>query len=78
MVNSIMKRMLNKVKILFDKIKSSGFNIKNINVSFIELSILLLITSVIMSFLTGTLIYNKLNKTGKVTTTNNEHVNEFK
>jgi len=72
-----MKRMWNKIKTLFEKIKLIGFNKKNINISFLELSILLLITSVIMSFLTGTLIYNKLNKTGKVSTTNNEHVNEF-
>jgi len=78
-----MKKVWNKIKTIFCKIKflfyklKNSFNNKNIHISFIELAILLLITSVIMSSLTGTLIYNKLNKNGKVTTTNNKHVNEF-
>jgi len=72
-----MKKIWIKFKTLFKKIDLSSFKNKTIHLSFFELAILLFITSVIMSSLTGTLIYNKLNKTGKVTTTNNEHVNEF-
>lgn len=72
-----MKQIWIKFKTLLKKIDLSGFKNKSVHLSFFELAILLFITSVIMSTLTGTLIYNKLNKTGKVTTTNNEHVNEF-
>jgi len=72
-----MKIVFLKIKKYFSKLNLNKFNKKNISISFFELSILLLITSVIMSFTTGTLIYTKINKTGKVTTTNNDHVNEF-
>ena len=71
-----MKRIKNCIKLIKNKIKLKKLE-KNIHLNFFELTILLLVTSVIMSCVTGTMIYSKLNKTGKVTTTNNKHVNEF-
>lgn len=50
---------------------------KNIKLNYLELMIIVTIPSIILSLLTGSMIYTKLHKTGKVTTTNNEHVNEF-
>jgi len=70
-----MKRVLIKLKKLYGKNKLNKTN--NIHLSFFELSFILLITSIVMSSVTGALIYNKLNKTGEITTTNNKYVNEF-
>ena len=50
---------------------------KKIKLNLIELIILVSIPSLILSLLTGTVIYSKLNNTGKVTSTNNQHVNQF-
>ena len=50
---------------------------KKIKISFIEMIIIVAIPSMILSILTGAVIYSKLNKTGKVTSTNNQYVNQF-
>ena len=69
-----MKELLNKFKNLkFLKIKSN----KNIKISFFDLVILISVPTIIMSILTGSLVYKNLGNTGKVTTTNNKYVNEF-
>lgn len=68
-----MKRLFNKLK----KIKLFKFNSKKIRISFFSLFILISIPSIIMSIISGSLVYKNLNNTGKVTTTNNKHVNEF-
>lgn len=49
---------------------------KNIRLNFIQLAIIVSIPTLIMSIISGSLIYNRLNS-GKVTTTNNKYVNEF-
>lgn len=67
------------MKKIFVKLKNK-FNFKykkNINISFFELVILISIPTIIMSIISGSLVYRNLNNTGKVTTTNNKHVNEF-
>ena len=52
--------------------------LKQIKLNFIQIALIVLIPSVIMSILSGSLVYNRLsNSTGKVTTTNNKYVNEF-
>lgn len=48
-----------------------------IKLNLIEIIIIVTIPSIMLSLLTGTIVYSKLNKTGKVTSTNNEHVNQF-
>jgi carboxyl-terminal processing protease len=48
-----------------------------VKLNLIELIILVTIPCLILSTLTGTIVYSKLNKTGKVTSTNNENVNQF-
>lgn len=51
---------------------------KQIKLNFIQIVLIVLIPSIIMSILSGSLVYNRLsNSTGKVTTTNNKYVNEF-
>ena len=50
---------------------------KKIKLSLIEIIIIVTIPTVILSFLTGTVLYSKLNNKGKVTSTNNEYVNQF-
>ena len=50
---------------------------KNIRLNFIQLAIIVSIPTLIMSIVSGTLVYSRLNNTGKVTTTNNKYVNEF-
>lgn len=50
---------------------------KRIKLNFIQLAIIVTIPTLIMSIISGSLVYNKLNNTGKVTTTNNKYVNEF-
>ncbi len=49
---------------------------KNIRLNFIQLAIIVSIPTLIMSIISGSLIFNRLNS-GKVTTTNNKYVNEF-
>ena len=49
---------------------------KKIRLNFIQLAIIVSIPTLIMSIISGSLVYNKLNN-GKVTTTNNKYVNEF-
>lgn len=49
---------------------------KRIKLNFIQLAIIVSIPTLIMSIISGSLVYNKLNN-GKVTTTNNKYVNEF-
>ena len=49
---------------------------KKIRLNFILLAIIVSIPTLIMSIISGSLVYNKLNN-GKVTTTNNKYVNEF-
>ena len=68
-----MKRLFNKLK----KIKLFKFKSKKIRISFFSLFILISTPSIIMSIISGSLVYKNLNNTGKVTTTNNKHVNEF-
>lgn len=50
---------------------------KKIKLNYIQLSLLVLVPSIITFIIGGSLVYNRLNNTGKVTTTNNKHVNEF-
>lgn len=68
-----MKNMLNKLKKVF---KFNKFR-KNIKISFFELITLISIPMIIMSIISGSLVYKNLSNPGKVTTTNNKHVNEF-
>lgn len=68
-----MKRLFNK----FKKIKLFKVKSNKIRISFFSLFILISIPSIIMSIISGSLVYKNLNNTGKVTTTNNKHVNEF-
>lgn len=49
---------------------------KKIRLNFIQLAIIVSIPTLIMSIISGSLVYNKLNN-GKVSTTNNKYVNEF-
>lgn len=49
---------------------------KRIKLNFIQLVIIVSFPSLIMSIISASLVYNKLNN-GKVTTTNNKYVNEF-
>ncbi len=71
-----MKKILKRIKELFKKIKIKKSN-KNIHLSFFQLAILIFIPCVAVFLVTGVLIYEKLNENGKVSTTNNKHVNEF-
>ena len=50
---------------------------RKIKLNFIQLAIIVAIPTLIMSIVSGSLVYSRLNKTGKVTSTNNRHVNEF-
>lgn len=50
---------------------------KKIKLSLIELIIIITIPTLVLSLLTGTVVYSRLNKAGKVTSTNNEYVNQF-
>ncbi len=50
---------------------------KKIKLNFIQLAIIVSVPTLIMSIISGSLVYSKLNNTGKVTTTNNKYVNEF-
>ena len=50
---------------------------KKIRLNFIQLAIVVSIPTLIMSIISGSLVYNKLSSNGKVTTTNNKYVNEF-
>lgn len=50
---------------------------KKIKLNFIQLLVLVSIPTIIMSIVSGSLVYTSLNDTGKVTTTNNKYVNEF-
>lgn len=50
---------------------------KKIKLNFIQLAIIVSIPTLIMSIISGSLVYSRLSNTGKVTTTNNKHVNEF-
>ena len=50
---------------------------KKIRLNIKQLLLIVGISSLIMSLVTGSLLYGKLNTTGKVTTTNNKYVNEF-
>lgn len=50
---------------------------KKIKLNYIQLSLLILVPSIITFIIGGSLVYSRLNNTGKVTTTNNKHVNEF-
>ncbi len=50
---------------------------KKIKLNYIQLSLLVLVPSIITFIIGGSLVYSRLNNTGKVTTTNNKHVNEF-
>lgn len=50
---------------------------KKIKLNYIQLSLFAIIPSIITFILGGSLVYSRLNNTGKVTTTNNKNVNEF-
>lgn len=50
---------------------------KKIKVNFIQLTILIFVPGLILSLVSGSLVYMRLSNHGKVTTTNNKHVNEF-
>ena len=50
---------------------------KKIKLNFFEIIILVTIPSLILSIVSGSLVYSRLNNTGKITTTNNKHINEF-
>ncbi len=50
---------------------------KKIKLNFLQLSLLVFIPSIILSIVSSSLVYSSLSNTGKVTTTNNKHVNEF-
>ena len=51
---------------------------KKIKINYIELIVLISISGIILSIITGSLVYrNFVNNTGKVTNTNNKYVNEF-
>ena len=50
---------------------------KKIKLTYIQLSLFAIIPSIITFILGGSLVYSRLNNTGKVTTTNNKNVNEF-
>lgn len=50
---------------------------KKIKLNLIQLFLLVSIPSIILSLISGSLLYSRLHNTGKVTTTNNKHVNEF-
>ena len=50
---------------------------KRIKLNFVQLAIIVSIPTLIMSIISGSLVYSRLNNTGKVTTTNNKYVNEF-
>lgn len=50
---------------------------KKIKLNFIQLAIIVSVPTLIMSIISGSLVYSRLNNTGKVTTTNNKYVNEF-
>lgn len=69
-----MKRWFNRLKkIKIFKLKTK----KNIKISFLSLIILISIPAIIMSIISGSLVYKNLSNAGKVTTTNNKYVNEF-
>ncbi len=48
-----------------------------IKISLPQLLVIVGISSIILSLVTGSLVYGKLNTTGKVTTTNNKYINQF-
>ena len=50
---------------------------ETLKINKIKLLSLIILPAIIMSLITGTVVYSRLNKTGKVTSTNNKHVNEF-
>ena len=50
---------------------------ETLKINKIKLLLLIILPAIIMSLITGTVVYSRLNKTGKVTSTNNRHVNEF-
>lgn len=50
---------------------------KKIKLNFIQLAIIVFVPTIILSIVSGSLVYMRLNNTGRVTTTNNKHVNEF-
>ena len=50
---------------------------KKIKLNYLQLCLFILIPSIITFILGGSLVYSRLNNTGKVTTTNNKYVNEF-
>jgi len=50
---------------------------KKIKLNIIELIVLISIPTLILSIVSGSLVYSRLNNTGKITTTNNKHINEF-
>ena len=48
-----------------------------IKLNLIEIIVIVTIPSLILSLITGTVVYSRINITGKVTSTNNDHVNQF-
>ncbi len=50
---------------------------KKINLNLIQLMLLILIPTLIMSLIAGSLVYSNLNNNGNVTHTNNKYVNDF-
>lgn len=50
---------------------------KNITINYLQLLFFILIPTLLMSFISGSLVYSKISSSGKVVKTNNKHVNEF-
>ncbi|MBQ3021464.1 MAG: S41 family peptidase [Bacilli bacterium] len=50
---------------------------KKIKLNFIQIVLLITVPTIIMSIISGSLIYSRLNYAGKVSHTNNKYVNEF-
>ena len=48
---------------------------KKIKINLIQLILMVFIPTIMMSIITASLVYMRLNDTGSVTTTNNKHVN---
>ena len=71
-----MKKIVNWLKKIINKFKLIKFK-RDIKINFLQLIILIFIPCFVVFLVTGILLYSKLNLNGKVTTTNNKHVNEF-
>lgn len=71
-----MKKIVNWLKKITNKFKLIKFK-RDIKINFLQLIILIFIPCFVVFLVTGILLYSKLNLNGKVTTTNNKHVNEF-